>query len=120
MLFSNPRVLPILMMCIGIGIIAVRGPQIEKFQDWGPQDIDTAVELNLALDMVRSGPDITLTEAQQQARKEQIRAEIMQSFVLPQQKMREEYRQGYWIAGIGFALFILVLLLQQRGLLKKA
>ncbi len=120
MLFSNPRVLPILMMCIGIGIIAIRGPQIEKFQHWAPEDIDTAVELNLALDMVRRGDEVTLSEEEQEARKAQIRSEIMQTFVLPQQKMREEYRQGFWIAGIGFGLFILVLLLQQRGLLKKS
>lgn len=120
MLFSNPRVLPALLFCIGAGLIFLRGQELEKMQSWNPADLETAVELNLALDLVRSGQNEELSATEREARKAAIRADLEETFVLPKQRAQTEYRQGFWMAGAGIVLMMLVMLLQQRGILKKS
>ena len=119
MLFSNPKVLPALLLCIGLGLILVRGQELQTIQAWTPEDIETAVELNLALDLARRAESTPLSESEKAARKAAIREEIQKTFVEPQEKIRTEYRQGFWIAGAGLVLMILVVVLQQRGIIKK-
>ncbi len=119
MLFSNPRVLPALLFCIGVGIIFLRGQELDQTKDWSPQDMETAIELNLALDLVRSGHQGELSDSEKQQRKAAIRSELEETFIKPQQRIRNEYRQGFWMAGAGVVLMVLVMLLQQRGILKK-
>ncbi len=119
MLFSNPRVLPALLLCIGLTIMIMRGQELENLQKWNPQDVETAVELNYALDLVRRGTVEEPSEAEKTARQDAIRQEIQQTFVNPQEKMQREYEQAKWMAGAGALLMILVLILQQRGILKK-
>ena len=119
MLFSNPRVLPALLLCIGLTIFFIRGQELQEAQQWNPQDIETAVELNYALDLVRRGEAQDPSEAEKKARQDEIRREIEETFIAPQQKMRREYEQAKWIAIAGGLLMVLVLVLQQRGILKK-
>ena len=120
MLFSNPRVLPALLIIIGLGILIIRGQEMDQLQAWNPDDLDVAVELNYALDLARLGPDAaTPPPAEAEQRKAAIREEIIRTFVEPQQRLQTEYRQAQWMIGIGGALMIVVLILQQRGILRK-
>ncbi len=119
MLFSNPRVLPALLLCMGIGIVLLRGQELKNLQEWSPADIQTAVELNYALDLARTQETRTLSPEEKAQRQARIRQDIEATFVIPQQRARTEYRQGMWMAGAGAVLMALVLLLQQRGILKK-
>lgn len=119
MLFSNPRVLPALLLCIGLTIVIMRGQELKSMQQWNPQDIDTAVELNYALDLVRRGQTTPLSSSEETARKAEIREEISQTFVEPQKKMQREYEQAKWMTGAGAVLLVIVLVLQQRGIIKR-
>lgn len=120
MLFSNPRVLPALLFFIGVAIIFMRGQELEQMKNWHPEDLETAVELNLALDLARSGHAAPLSADEREAREAAIRQELIETFVEPKQRMETEYRQGFWMAGAGLFLMALVMLLQQRGILKKS
>lgn len=119
MLFSNPRVLPALLLCIGLTIFFMRGQELKQLQAWNPSDIETAVELNYALDLVRRGEAEAPSEAEKQSRQAEIRREIEQTFIEPQEKTKREHEQAKWMAIAGAILMALVLLLQQRGILKK-
>ena len=119
MLFNNPRVLPALLLCIGLTIFLMRGQELKELQQWNPADIETAVELNYALDLVRQGANEAPTEAEKQARQAEIRREIEQTFIEPQQRIQREYEQAKWMAIAGALLMVVVLVLQQRGILKK-
>lgn len=119
MLFHNPRVLPALLVVIGVTMLYLRGQQLQDIQQWNPQDIETAVELNYALDLMRGGQETEPSEAEKQARLSDIRQEIVSTFVEPQQRIEREYEQAKWMTGIGLVLMLVVLILQQHGILKK-
>lgn len=119
MLFSNPRVLPALLVCIGLTIMILRGNELKNLEQWTPQDLERAVELNYALDQMRAGQAEPLSPDQEAQRKIEIRAEITSTFVEPQRKAREEFEQAKWITGAGVVLMLIVLVLQHRGILRK-
>ncbi|MGJ8668625.1 MAG: hypothetical protein ACSHXK_03965 [Oceanococcus sp.] len=119
MLFSNPRVLPALLLCIGLTIFLMRGQELKNMEAWNPSDIETAVELNYALDLVRRGEAPAPSELEKQTRQAEIRSEIVETFIAPQEKTKREHEQAKWMAIAGAILMVLVLLLQQRGILKK-
>ena len=119
MLFSNPRVLPALLVCIGLTIMILRGNELKNLEQWTPDDLDRAVELNFALDQMRNGEPASLSTAEQNARMAEIRAEIRSTFIEPQEKAREEFEQAKWITGAGVVLMLIVLVLQNRGILRK-
>lgn len=119
MLFSNPRVLPALLLCLGLSLLYVRGKEMKTLQAWNPQDIETAVELNYALDMARREQTAPASDTEKQARKAGIRKEIEATFVEPQQRIRREYTQAKWMSGAGLVLMLIVLGLQKRGIIKK-
>ena len=119
MLFSNPRVLHALLLCIGLTIFLMRGQELKELQQWNPSDLETAVEINYALDLVRQGGTEPPSEAEKQARQAEIRREIEQTFIEPQLKIQREYEQAKWMAIAGGVLMVIVLILQQRGILKK-
>lgn len=119
MLFSNPRVLPALLFCIGLTVLIMRGQELKNMDQWNPDDIDTAVELNFALDQVRRDETSSLSDSEARTRKQEIRQEIEQTFVEPQKKMQQEYEQAKWMTGAGAILLILVLVLQRRGIIKR-
>lgn len=119
MLFSNPRVLPALLVCIGLTIMILRGNELKNLEQWSPQDLERAVELNFALDQMRTGQTEPLSPAQETQRKNEIRRDITTTFVEPQQKARKEFEQAKWITAAGVVLMLIVLILQNRGLLRK-
>lgn len=119
MLFSNPRVLPALLLCIGLGVMLIRGQELDAMPSWTQEDIETAVELNLALDLARMNRDAPdqLSPAEKAEHRERLRQEIQETFIDKRAKLEAEYRQGQWMAIAGGVLMVLVLILQQRGII---
>lgn len=123
MLFSNPRVLPALLLCVGLGVVLIRGQELRNTPEWTERELETAVELNFALDLARQGSSgqtvAPMTEAERQARQADIRRELIATFVEPRQQREKEFRQGLWMSIAGAVLMAIVLVLQQRGILKR-
>jgi hypothetical protein len=119
MLFSNPRVLPALLLCIGLGIALLRGQELQAIPESTPATLERDVELNYAMDMLRSGQTGDVSESEKTTRKQEIREQIQTTFIQPRAQMQTEYRQGLWMAAAGAILMALVLILQQRGIIKK-
>ena len=54
----NPRSLPVLIFLAGLGIAGYYGLVWYQTPKWSPQEIDRSVELNLAVDIARMGPQL--------------------------------------------------------------
>lgn len=124
MLFSNPRVLPALLLCVGLALVLIRGQELRAMkQSWTEADIDTAVELNYALDLARESSRTRAvanpTEAQKRQRQADIRQELTELYIEAPKRVRREFNQGILMSLIGGMLLVIVLILQRRGILKR-
>ena len=54
----NPRSLPVLILLAGLGIAGYYGLVWYQTPKWSPQEINQSVELNLAMDIARMGPQL--------------------------------------------------------------
>lgn len=125
MLFSNPRVLPALLFCVGIAVFYMRGKELDAMPDWSAADIETAVELNLALDLAREqqrdadGNPVTINAQDMEQRKQAIREELQTTVIAKREELETEHRQALIISIVGAVLMVIVLVLQRTGVLKK-
>ncbi len=125
MLFRNPRVLPALLLCIGLGLGGIRAWELHDMPDWTPQDIETSVELNYMLDLARSrasasDPIPVLPPEEADRRKQAIRQDVLHETRGQRQKLESEMRQGILLVVVGALLYLGVLVMQKRGILPKA
>ena len=57
-LARNPRSLPVLILLAGLGIAGYYGFAWYQLPKWSDQEIEQSVELNLAMDVARMGPQL--------------------------------------------------------------
>lgn len=119
MLFSNPRVLPALLLCVGFALAAYRWYELQNAPSPDPQEIELAVELNYALDLARADKEgKPMPGAQQRIdEKAKIRAEIEEFMDGERQELQTQITQGLVAGFIGLALYLGVLVLQRRGVI---
>lgn len=117
MLFSNPRVLPALLLCVGFGLAGYRWFELQRVPE---HDLELAVELNYALDLARAEKaGETMPGAQQRIDdKAQLRAEIQQHLDGERQELKNQITQGMVAGFLGLALYLGVMSLQRRGVIK--
>ncbi len=119
MLFRNPRVLPALMLCIGLGLAGIRGWQLRELVMPQGAELDQAVELNYVIDLARSrssamDPIPTLPPDQAAEHKARIRAELLALAETERSRLRTEFYQGLLLIA-GGGLFYMLVLYMQRG-----
>ncbi len=119
MLFSNPRVLPALLLCVGFALAAYRWYELQNAPVPDPQEIELAVELNYALDLARADKaGNPMPDAQQRVDdKARIRAEIEEYMDAERQELQTQITQGLVAGLLGLALYLGVLVLQRRGVI---
>lgn len=117
MLFSNPRVLPALLLCVGFGLAGYRWLELQRIPE---PDIELAVELNYALDLARAEKaGESMPDAQQRIDdKAQLREEIRSHLDGERQELKNQITQGIVAGFLGLALYIGVMSLQSRGVIK--
>ncbi len=119
MLFSNPRVLPALLLCVGFGLAAYRWYELQNAPPPDPQAIELAVELNYALDLARAEKaGKPMPDAQQRVdEKAKIRQEIEEFMGAERETLQTQIVQGLVAGFLGLALYLGVLMLQRRGVI---
>lgn len=116
MLFSNPRTLPALLLCVGFGLAGYRWMELRRMPPLDPEQVELAIELNYALDLAKAEkagtpmPDA----AQRKLDKEQLRAEIEEHFNGAQAQKETEIWQGLAGGAIGLVLYLGVLFMQRK------
>lgn len=120
MLFSNPRTLPALLLCVGFGLAVYRWYELQHTPAPDPQEIELAVELNYALDLARAENAGKPTPGAQQRvdEKAKIRAEIEEFMGAERETLQTQMTQGLVAGFLGLALYLGVLALQRRGVIK--
>ena len=120
MLFSNPRTLPALLLCIGVFLAGHRWYQLEQTPPYDAEEVELAVELNYALDLARAQRDgQPLPDAQQRLDdKARLREEIEAHFYGKRNELQTQIQQGIIAALIGLVLYVGVMVLQRRGVIR--
>lgn len=120
MLFSNPRVLPALLLCVGFGLAGYRWFALERIPPVDEGEIALAVELNYALDLARREKDGEPAPGAQQRidDKRALREEIVAHIDNERTELELQITQGLIAGFLGLVLYLGVLVLQARGVVK--
>lgn len=95
-LAPRPRLhaLPIIAVALGLGLSAYYGERWYQLPQYTEQDLQASVELNLAMDLERRGPQLQPVPAERERLRQQIRQEIDADIA----RERREVTQGFAVA----------------------
>lgn len=120
MLFTNPRVLPALLLCVGFSLAGYRWFELKNSPPPDADQIALAVELNYALDLARQEKaGETLPGTQERIdQKSALRQEIVAHIEGERQILKNQVFQGLVAGFLGLALYLAIVTLQARKVLK--
>lgn len=112
-LAPRPRLhaLPIIAVALGLGLGAYYGERWYKLPQYTEQDLQASVELNLAMDLERRGPQLQPVPAEHERLRRQIRQEIDADIA----RERQGATQGFMAAMLMLLFGGGYLLLKLRG-----
>ena len=85
------QALPIIAAAIGLGLCAYYGEHWYRLPQYSEEDLRGSVELNLALDLERRGPEHQPSPEEQERLRQQIRSEIDADIA----RERKDVHQGF-------------------------
>ncbi len=107
-LFRNPRALPALMLVGGLGLAGYYGLAWYEAPKYSDREIEQSVELNLALDLGRMGPQLRPTGEKLERLRAIVRAEVKADLERDVRKAQLRFALGLiaMVFGLGQLVFV--------------
>jgi hypothetical protein len=106
----NPRVVPVVIFLAGLGIAGYYGLAWYQLPRWSDQEIEQSVELNLAMDIARMGPQLKPNGEKLDRLRALVRQEVREDIQRELKTVQLRFSAGLVATVIGLGQLVFVVL----------